>query len=140
MYMFIYLFISFSPWNICLQIHSRCTNLVYKTMTYYFTWQHTIKIKYKDHASINVNKKVNCKPLNCNNRYEIWQFACMLNVLILYIINLFKYKTIVRLLEGVVNSLYTKTCQVFFVLRDIAVVFIPSQFFCTIHVLTKIVF
>ena len=35
------------------------------------TQKHTIKIKYKDHASINVNKKVNCKPLNCNNRYEI---------------------------------------------------------------------
>ena len=35
------------------------------------TQKHTIKIKYKDHPSINVYKKGNFKPLNCNNRYEI---------------------------------------------------------------------
>ena len=33
--------------------------------------KHTIKKKYKEHASINVNKKVNFKPLNFNNRYGI---------------------------------------------------------------------
>jgi hypothetical protein len=33
--------------------------------------KHTKKIQSKDHPSIYVTKKVNFKPLNFNNRYEI---------------------------------------------------------------------
>jgi hypothetical protein len=36
--------------------------------------KHTIKIKYKDHPSINVCKNKNFKPLNCNNRYNNCKF------------------------------------------------------------------
>ena len=64
----IYLFISFSLWNTWLQILGRCKNIAYVK-------KRTIKIKCKGHPLINVNKKVDFKSLNFNNRYEIWQFT-----------------------------------------------------------------
>jgi hypothetical protein len=46
--------------------------------------------KDKGNPSVSVNKKVDFKPLNFNNRHEIWLFIGMLIVLILYLINLFE--------------------------------------------------
>ena len=52
--------------------------------------KHTIKIKSKGNPSVSVSKKLDFKPLNFNNRYEIWLCIGMLIVLILYFLNLFE--------------------------------------------------
>jgi len=142
MYLPFYIILSMKYLSTNPQSMQKCSLRDNEVLFHMIRQKHTIEIKSKDHPSISVNKKVNFKHVNINNRYEIWQFAGMLNVLILYLINLFNWKTTMRLLEVVVNSLYTKTgkVKVFFLYFVILQLYLSLTVFCTINVLTKISF
>jgi hypothetical protein len=74
-------------------------NLRYNKILFHMKRQN-YTTKSKGHPLINVNKKVDFKSVNFNNLCEIWQYRGMLIVLILYLINRFKWKKAIILLEG----------------------------------------
>jgi len=71
MYLPFYIILSMKYLSTNPQSMQKCSLRDNEVLFHMIRQKHTIEIKSKDHPSISVNKKVNFKPVNINNRYEI---------------------------------------------------------------------